>query len=413
MHIKYKNTSNIIHIIPSIIVVLTLAMNDVFFSSSFVSTDYDGIATNPRRLIILGIAYFIGLYIYFKRLQYGVFIVKKNILYIVLLFLALLSIFWSSYSVNVVINFGHYTGFLLVTIAATNRYKYVHEDIFRFFAIIIGIALVFSIIVSVFVPNIGIHSITGRWQGVAGNPNTLGVVCLLSIWANISDLVTRKKNKILWLNISLLIITLISLIGANSTTSFIVSLFAATGIWFLSSLQNKPYDIKLIRIIFICWFGAMMALIIFLIKPELLTLQGIFSLVGKDTTFTGRTDIWLLAVKAIDLKQYFGWGFDSNRSALDYLGLHRGQFHNGYLDLLVRGGYVSLTIFIAIIVQTVYRIFIVSKIQYSHSVAWFILLACILIHNIAEASIMRETHLLWYFFVFMLCILPTYSVNRK
>jgi O-antigen ligase len=414
MHIKNKHTSNVIYVIPSIIIVLALAMNDVVFSSSsFVSENDGGMTTNPRRFIILGVAYFIGVLIYIKRINYSVFIIKKNILYIALLLLALLSLFWSSYPVNVVLNFAHYAGFLLVAITATNHYKYVHEDIFRFFAIIVGVALLFSIIASVFFPNIGVHSITGRWQGVAGNPNTLGIVCILSIWANISDLLTRKKNINVWLNIFLLIITIICLIGANSTTSFVVSLFAATGSWFLSSLKNKPYNIKIIRIIFICWLGAMMVLITFLIKPELLTLQGVFSLVGKDTTFTGRTNIWLLAVKAIDLKQYFGWSFDSNRSALDHLGLNRGQFHNGYLDLIVRGGYVSIAVFIAIVLQTIYRIGMLSKIDYSHSVAWLILLACILIHNITESSIMRETHLLWYFFVFMLCILPTYSVDRK
>ncbi len=411
--VMYKRTyySSKILLLPSLIIIISLIMSDLIFYSDNSLKD-QSFSSNPRRLIIFGLAYLIALFNIDSKKQFSIRLIKKNTTYLCFIFFSFFSLYWSSYSVNVVINTGHYTGFLFVIISACNYYRFNQSDIFRTFAIAIGMGLLISIGVSVLVPEIGIHSITGRWQGVAGNPNTLGLICIVSVWANTSDYFARRNNRKGWLNILLIMITIIALVGANSTTSFIVALFSFAGVWYLSSLETKASDARFIRFMLLFFISSMFTLVVLLMKPELLSIKGIFALAGKDTTFTGRTDIWTLAIKAINLKQYCGWSFDSNRSVLDFLGLHRGQFHNGYLDLLVRGGYVSLAIFLLITAQLLYRITLLSKFNYRHSVAWFILLICILIHNITESSIMRETHLLWYLFVFMLFMMPTYLSKR-
>ncbi len=407
---KEQNKKSIFFIFPMLIVLLAMGMNDILFSpvNSNVGVSF---TSDPRRLIVLGTAYLMGLLAFFRYFKDMFFVLKKEIIYILFLLYCLLSSFWSENPINVVINFGHYVGGMLVVLAAVNYFKDEQDKCFRFFAVVLAGVLLVSIIVSILLPSIGIHVITGRWQGVTGNPNTLGVLCILSIWANTSDVFIRKKLN--WQSLCLFGISIVALAGARSTTSFVVSFFCVVGIWFLCSIQNKSKVIKTFIYMCISWSGILFFMGIFLVKPEVLSLDGSLALVGKDSTFTGRTDIWAIAIEAISMKPYCGWSFDSNRSALDFFNFSRGQFHNGYLDLIVRGGYISMLFFIIVILESFYRIKKLSTYKYRESISWLVLLGCFLVHNLTEASILRETHVFWLFIVFFLCIMPSYSVKPE
>ncbi len=299
-------------------------------------------------------------------------------------------------------NFGHFVGFMLVILAAINYYKDKLGNIYNLIALTLGFSLAVSVAVSLLLPKIGIHAITGRWQGVAGNPNTLGIVCIISVWANVADYFSRKGEIKIWLKLVLLIITFIALIGARSTTAFGVSLFAFFGTWYLIRLENRPLLTKFIINAIMGWLGLVLIMSVYFLKPELLSIEGGLTMVGKDSTLTGRTALWELASNAIALKPWLGWGFDSNMTVLQHFDLYYGQFHNGYLDLLVRGGYVSLVIFVLLVMQTLIRLRALAKFEYRQAIIWFVILVCIILHNVTEASIMRETHLFWYLFVLII-----------
>jgi O-antigen ligase len=306
-------------------------------------------------------------------------------------------------------NFGHFVGFILVILAAINYYKDKLGNIYNLIALTLGFSLAVSVVVSLLLPKIGIHAITGRWQGVAGNPNTLGIVCIISVWANVADYFSRKGEIRIWLKLVLLIITFIALIGARSTTAFGVSLFAFFGTWYLIRLENRPLLTKLIINAIMGWLGVVLIMSVYFLKPELLSIEGGLTMVGKDSTLTGRTALWELASNAIALKPWLGWGFDSNMTVLQHFDLFYGQFHNGYLDLLVRGGYVSLVVFVLLVMQTLIRLRALAKFEYRQAIIWFVILVCIILHNVTEASIMRETHLFWYLFVLIIYAIPSYK----
>lgn len=398
-------------ILPSLLIILSITLGELIKPIAKSGDDL-GFITDPRRLMILGFAYCIAILCFLKSASTGLFLIRKNILFFLFLIFSLLSFIWSKYSIKVVVNFGHYLGFLIAILAMIYYFKDKQDKYYSFLSIVMGFSILISIIVTIAIPQIGIHEITGRWQGVTGNPNTLGVFCIISFWAIAADyfLYPSKSNK--WKSIILISITLTALIGAKSTTSYLISILGLSGMWFLIKQEKSQLSTKILLSITMGWFGITVVIIIFMIKPELLTLEGSLAMVGKDATLTGRTTLWHIAGKAIDAKPFLGWSFDSNRSVLEQYGIKYGQFHNGYLDLIVRGGYVSLILFIIITIQLIYRIKVLSKHYYKESVIWLILLTCILIHNITETSIMRETHILWYFYIYILFQIPSYNLSK-
>jgi hypothetical protein len=128
--------------------------------------------------------------------------------------------------------------------------------------------------------------------------------------------------------------------GARSTTSILIAIFMA-GImfsgWFLNGKKRRA------RMTFFSMAGVLvislfLALLAFF--PNYASEDAALSLAGKDKTFTGRTKIWEEGWRVFEMKPIAGWSFDSSASVLSRTSLQTGQFHNGYLDLAVRGGLI-------------------------------------------------------------------------
>ena len=68
--------------------------------------------------------------------------------------------------------------------------------------------------------------------------------------------------------------------------------------------------------------------------------------VGKDVTLTGRTEIWEVALAAIEHRPVLGWSYDSHQSVFDdpSYTVPYTQYHNGFLDTLVAGGAVLMLV---------------------------------------------------------------------
>lgn len=82
-------------------------------------------------------------------------------------------------------------------------------------------------------------------------------------------------------------------------------------------------------------------------------IQNLFSyiivdLLGKDLTFTGRTDVWDKSINRIFDHILIGHG-DMDQMT-EYLILGDVYCHNGFLELLFRGGIIHLMLFIAVII---------------------------------------------------------------
>lgn len=145
--------------------------------------------------------------------------------------------------------------------------------------------------------------------------------------------------------------------------------------------------------------------------------SSLLSAMGKDSTLTGRTEIWSVAQEAISRRRVLGYGFDafweSPSGGLlfdDELGWAVPHSHNGYLEILLGLGWSGMALFGFAILRTGR-----DALRYAWRPEGFLsmwplaFLTVLLLHAITEADLLAR-HGLPYF---VLVVISTQLVLRK
>lgn len=202
------------------------------------------------------------------------------------------------------------------------------------------------------------------------------------------------------------LVAAIALWKTGSMTSLAVTIFILASMSSLISMGKGSPTLKIMKIIAAIWLVLFLVGVFILLHPEIFTMKGALSTIGRSATLTGRNELWEQGWKLSQLKPIFGWSFDSSISAIRYLyvpgtALRIGQFHSGYIDLLIRGGAIGITLFFFILVRMFLLIKRGMKSNYRLAAIYAVMILAILLHNVTEASIMRETDMFWLIFVYI------------
>lgn len=387
-------------LIPLLILLLFASLGHNFSAPSE-SADAQEVAfqNNPIPLIVRGFVYLLALGTVLAHSGASLQFLRNQVAFLLLAVYMAASIFWSAFPAKVFINWGHLMGLGLVLMAAGHYFKYRPDGFFAVVSGTLGLSLLVSIIVALLVPAVGVSELDGRWKGLAGNSNSLGMIALISVWGNIAGLfmpVNQKIRKWHWLGLA---ISFTALAGTRSVTSILTAGFTVAAIFFLIRLEDKPNLVRIMKILAATGGLLIIFAMLLVFAPELLETKVLFGLLGRSTTLSGRTNLWEEAWRLITMRPLLGWSFDSNMSVLKHLG-NVGQFHSGYLDLLVRGGWVGMVLFLGILISVFARIVKLARLEYRRAALFAVMTVVILIHNVTEASLVRETHLLWTLLLF-------------
>jgi exopolysaccharide production protein ExoQ len=244
------------------------------------------------------------------------------------------------------------------------------------------------------------------WVGITPQKNCLGRLCLLSAfflfwefsrtWRD-KDRQATKSKTVADAVVFLLVLWL--LIGSHSATSLAVLMIGMAT--FFGLLQLREYMksagsmIEVTAITLIVVLG-----VAYLIFGDLVFSAAVGSL-GRDLTFTGRTEIWKLLVPIAARHPVLGLGYGSFwiHPQLPWPGLNEG--HNGYLDVALELGGVGLALLLAFFISFYRR----ARQALSPSFDWAAFNICFLlmavIHNFTESSFVRSTTHLWTFMIFL------------
>jgi len=266
------------------------------------------------------------------------------------------------------------------------------------FFTVLGTFLILSLI-SVFTIPGAIDQAAQGWRGLAPQKNHLGQVVVYSsiIWIySIFHSVSIKK----WASVFLLILTAILLIGARSTTAYL-TIFYILSIRFSFLLDKifKPLGLRKSFSILIIGTIIILNTIVILFYPEVL--EQFAGSLGKDLTFTGRTQLWVDVLKGGNLIFGYGyqgyWVLDSPRILLLYTVYNwlPNMGHSGYVDILNETGLIGLLMVIGIIANYFYTIF-----RYKvKSIGTWLLIGAI-ITNLTETIMFRGAILGGVLFIF-------------
>jgi O-antigen ligase len=258
------------------------------------------------------------------------------------------------------------------------------REILKYFRIVLAIYIPLTFLAIALVPG-ATQWEWPAWRGLATQKNTLGEIALVSaiVWASAIPWGSTKRSlgPALFTAASLAL-----LIGSKSVTclmtlaiiSFValcVSIFKRFGLAICSAAVSACLVAALLIIVNVGGIGE------------------VFGDLGKDTTFTGRTDIWDVVLNEAESHPVIGTGFSAFwtvdndvRVYPKVVSLFRpNEGHEGYLDLFNETGAVGIC-FLALMVICYFKNAFRSN---ADSVVWIRLLVSVLLVNTMESTLFR------------------------
>lgn len=238
----------------------------------------------------------------------------------------------------------------------------------------------------------------GAWRGPWAEKNYLGGIMAKGFAVAMCAFAMRPDRWWLWIPTGGLCF-MIMLLSTSKT-----ALLAAMGCFGLFLVIRIFRRFPFLRV------GLMWVVVMGLVGLTLLLTVGFewaLSLIGKDPTLTGRTDIWVLLFRAIELKYWFGYGYGvfwldelgpsyETRTVLQWA---VPTAHNGWLDSWLSGGLVIIVLFTSLLGLTAIRSFTRIKTG-GVEIYWVVLsLFFFILFSLSESSILQQNDISWFFFV--------------
>lgn len=299
--------------------------------------------------------------------------------------ITILSLAWSDYTawtaIGIVLNLMAVVAGAALAIALTRtEVLWALGTALRF---ALGLSLLFELVVAVIIrhpilpwwENFGTEKIhaadywsrdllfTGKQiQGVMGNSNLLGFVALLGLIVFAIQLASRTVTKIwgiFWIVVAVACIAL----TRSATVTIALGIVAVAAIILLLLRAQRGGRGRLVVSILSIAFVVAAGIGGFVFRVK------VFELLGKNGTLTGRTGIWTNVIALASQRPIQGWGwvgywnpfvkpFTSSKFNLG--GVQYLQAHDAWLDVWFQIGIVGLIVFVAFVLSTVVRTWILS-----------------------------------------------------
>lgn len=347
----------------------------------------------------------------------------RNDFWIVLLFFYMgVSFVWSDYPMvsfkRWIKSFGALIMALLV-LTETNRIEAISAVLRRCAYIHIPL----SIIVIKYFRNIGVSwSYFGEtsWTGIATSKNTLGQVAAISalyfIWEWLRS-AGKKEGRII--RALYIVMSLYLLKGADDSVSMTsISVFALS-LFVFWRLQGLKLRILQGRRFFLAMCLMVFGALLFCIAHTLVhfsegSLGGtVVKLLGRDMTFTQRTEIWQDVFKVASESPMVGVGYGAfwigrlvNIPWTLQMTWTLGQAHNGYVDTYLQLGWVGVCLLFAVILSAIPRIVRSFHDDFEYGRFRMTFFLVILYVNIMESTFLRGDHFLWFLFLLTAISVP-------
>jgi O-antigen ligase len=259
-----------------------------------------------------------------------------------------------------------------------------------------------SIFAALYFPQIGINTKDfgkPRWMGITTHPNALGTQALALIWlaSNLFFLVKSKFEKTIIL--FAIMAAFYAMIKADSMTSLITSMviIGYTSYYYVFKQLSLPIKITLLTISALSF----LFIISFYMSTSELTNATIAS-TGRTASFSGRTLLWQKGLISASDNIIFGYGFDDLKPLAKKHHMDMSHLHNGYIEMLVKGGMIASMLFIFIIIKTFFHQLRIKLLYKQDFIFLNTGLVMVLLHNFTESSILKGMNTLSIFLIFII-----------
>lgn len=240
------------------------------------------------------------------------------------------------------------------------------------------------------------------WRGIYSQKNILGRRFVLSgaIFFFLA-MTTRQNRWVLWLGY----ITSGILVLCSSSTTSLGNLLIVTGAF---PVYQRVLRFRYTTLIPTLTFISTMSLAFYVLFVTYA--DQILGSIGKDTTLTGRSEIWPAVLEMIEKKPLLGYGygafwFGSDTSGATYVqesvGWTTPSAHNGFLDLWLAVGLIGVLIFIAGLLSSFFKaIYLIRLNKMVENNVWLLIyLTFLAISNFTESILIEQNSIEWTLYI--------------
>jgi exopolysaccharide production protein ExoQ len=210
---------------------------------------------------------------------------------------------------------------------------------------------------------------TRAFKGLLASKNQMGEVggvLVIAAMCVFCDAIFRRRTLLIFWGLFGFVVGATTLWFSEATTATIATAVSAfcTILWFLT-LRFDAQSRAIVFVLSLVFSGILFGIYYFF---EDYIFDYVLNVFGKDTTLTGRTDIWRAADDLIAQRPWLGIGYNTfwQSGNLEAESLWRAfgignrigfNFHNTYREITVHLGFVGLSIFSIISFVGVFRLF--------------------------------------------------------
>ncbi len=244
-------------------------------------------------------------------------------------------------------------------------------------------------------PTMGVHHgvNAGDWRGLWFEKNAMGAIMAVSVLASVATALLRPAQRWRWTLNALLCLGLVIMSRSGTALITIGLIFGAATA--LALLRRGP----ILGVMTVFAMGA----VAFGAAAAQALAPGVFlTLLGKDPTLTGRTDIWAAILRQAAAHPWLGFGYaafwEKTSAPAAFVRAETGwqvpSAHNGWLDMLVQLGAVGVAL-CALLLAVAYILALVRALDRRDGDWALIYLSIFLITAFSESVLMQRNSLPW------------------
>jgi len=365
---------------------------DALLTNGFTIKETD---TTVYRLLFI-ITYIVSLALLTLRWKKATYVLSRDNFILPLIGVCALSSFWSLDSDITIRRVFGLVGTTIFGIYLASRYTL--KDQLKLCLLMFGISAVMCFLFALAIPQYAAGA--AGWRGMYPTKNVLGKRFFLSAAICLFLAITTRENR--WISWLIYVTSGVLILLSKSTTSlgnFIIITVACFVYYRILPLKYK------IMIPILTFIGTLsIAFYIWFINQ----VDTILGSVGKDTTLTGRTELWPAVVDMIAKKPWLGYGYGAfweSRSTESATIIQTVQWntpnaHNGFLDLWLGLGLLGLLVFLIGFIINLLRAIYLIRFDETFVNLWLLIyITFVIFSNLTETTLVDQNSIEWILYV--------------
>jgi O-antigen ligase len=356
---------------------------------------------NPISQLIWGFFYICFLFLILLRMTPFINNFLKDKLLLLLIVFAIISIMWSEHP-DITLR-KSVALFLTTIIGIYIGMRLDSEEQLKLIAFTLSIVAILSLLVVILFPDLGIQPTRlHEWRGIYHQKGPLGRFMALGAIALLILMISGKKFSVIK---SVMFVTLLFLMFKAGSITAIVSFGVIAGSIIILRYYWKRWRLDLIASLTIFTFVVIAIIgLIVISQADVVT-----SLVGKNTTLSGRTSLWSDILELSKDRFLLGYGYNgfwlgwNGPSASIWLTnlWEPTHAHNGFLDVLLDLGIIGLSLLLLHLFLNIIRSFRYIKLGAGdYTYLWPVLyLQYILINSLTQSVLLTQNSIFWIIYV--------------